>query len=114
MMNKVAKMLIGTMIIINLFGSNRESSDIGNNVLKSGKIIDIEYSQNPESTNYKESLDKMYFEIEGHIYLHYDLADDMFIGDDVLVCIDTKGTKSQKDDVIMMWRYWCPDFAERY
>lgn len=112
MMNKVAKMLVGTMMVAGLFVSNveaKEVSETGNNVLKAGKIVGIEYSENPESTDWREYLDKMYFEVDGHVYLYYDFAEDMFVGDDVLVTMNTKGTKSLKDDVIRDYMYWRPD-----
>ena len=51
MMNRVAKMIMGTMMIASLFttsvhGEERaaEQSYIGNNILKSGVVVDIEYS----------------------------------------------------------------------
>lgn len=112
MMNKVVKMLMGTMMVIGLFTSNVETKDVsdtGNNVLKAGKIVDIEYSENPESSDWKEALDKMYFEVDGQVYLYYDFVEDMLIGDDVLVTVNTRGTENLKDDVIRDYRYWRPD-----
>lgn len=111
-MKKVVKMLVGTMMVTSLFMCNVEAKEVnetGNNVLKAGKIIGIEYSKNPKSTDWRKYLDKMYFEIDGHVYLYYDYAEDMFVGDDVLVIVNTKGTKSLKDDVIRDCMYWRPD-----
>ena len=33
----------------------------------------------------------------------------MFVGDDVLVIMNTQGTENLKDDVIRDWMYWRPD-----
>lgn len=112
MMNRVLKVVAGTMMVAGLFVSNvqaKEVSETGNNVLKAGRIVGIEYSENPESTDWRESLDKMYFEVDGEVYLYYDFAEDMFVGDDVLVTMNTRGTASLKDDVIRDYRYWRPD-----
>lgn len=112
MMNKMLKVLAGTMMVAGLFVSNVEAKEVSetqNNVLKAGKIVGIEYSENPESTDWRESLDKMYFEVDGQVYLYYDFAEDMFVGDDVLVTMNTKGTENLKDDVIRDYRYWRPD-----
>lgn len=111
-MNKVAKVVASVVMVAGLFVSNveaKEISETGNNVLKAGKIVGIEYSENPESTDWKESLDKMYFEVDGQVYLYYDFAEDMFVGDDVLVTMNTQGTENLKDDVIRDYRYWRPD-----
>ena len=43
----------------------------------------------------------------------YDYAEDMFIDDDVLVIMNTKGTKSLKDDVIRDYMYWRPDLESK-
>lgn len=110
MMKKVAMMFVGAMA--GLFMNNTEVnaiSDTHNNVLKAGKIVGIEYSENPESNDWLESLDKMYFEIDGQVYLHRDFAEDMFVGDDVLVIMNTRNTRSLKDDVIIDWMYYNPD-----
>ena len=119
MMNRVAKMIMGTMMIASLLttsvhGEERatEQSYIGNNILKSGVVVDIEYSKNPDSMYWEEATDLMYFEVEGHIYEVRDFAEDMFVDDDVLVCFDTKGTESVEDDVVMMLRYWRPDLPK--
>lgn len=109
MKRKMLKVILGVMVIVSIFGNKtevKEVSDTGNNVLKSGKVVEIEYAES-------DLEDKLYFEIEGYTYEVIDFAEDMFVGDDVLVCINTKGTENQKDDVIMMWRYWNPDVVER-
>ena len=84
MMNRVAKMIMGTMMIASLFttsvhGEERatEQSYIGNNILKSGVVVDIEYSKNPDSMYWEEATDLMYFEVEGHIYEVRDFAEDI-------------------------------------
>ena len=115
MMNKVAKVFIGVTMMAGLFAGNVEAKDVsetGNNVLKAGKIVAIEYSENTESADWKESLDKMYFEVDGNVYLYYDFAEDMFVGDDVLVIVNTRGTENLKDDVIRDYRYWRPDLED--
>lgn len=111
-MNKVAKMVMGVMMVAGLFVSNVEAKEVSetqNNVIKAGKVVGIEYSENTESADWREALDKMYFEVEGQVYLYYDFAEDMFVGDDVLVTINTRGTENLKDDVIRDYRYWRPD-----
>lgn len=115
--NKVSKVLLGTMMFAGLFMNKAEAKDIEdvqNNVLKAGKVVSIEYSENPESIDYKESMDKMYFKIENNIYIYYDFAEDMFAGDDVLLIVNTKGTENLKDDVIRDWVYWRPDCEVEY
>lgn len=115
-MKKVVKMMLGTMVVAGIFVSNveaKENEDIGNNILKVGKIVAIEYSDNQESLDWKEYLDKMYFEIDGQIYLYYDFAEDMFAGDDVLVMMNTKGTEDMKDDIILDYRYYRPDLESQ-
>lgn len=112
MMKKVAKMLVGVVMMTSLFVGNAEAKEVNetqNNILKAGKIVGIEYSENSESDDWREYLDKMYFEVEGQVYLYYDFAEDMFVGDDVLVTMNTIGTESLKDDVIRDYRYWRPD-----
>lgn len=111
-MNKVAKVLVGVTMMAGLFVTNVEAkgmSETGNNVLKTGKVVAIEYSENPDSEDWLECFDKMYFEVDGHVYLKYDFAEDMFVGDDVLVIMNTQGTENLKDDVIRDWMYWRPD-----
>ena len=116
MMKKVISVLLGAMLTIGLCTGNVEAKEVNktqNNVLKAGKIVDIEYSKNPKSKNWKKSLDKLYFEVDGQIYLYYDYAEDMFVDDDVLVIMNTKGTKSLKDDVIRDYMYWRPDLESK-
>ena len=111
-MNKVAKVLVGVTMVAGLFVTNVEAkgmSETGNNVLKTGKVVAIEYSENPGSEDWLECFDKMYFEVDGHAYMKYDFAEDMFVGDDVLVIMNTQGTENLKDDVIRDWMYWRPD-----
>lgn len=115
-MKKVVSVLLGAMLTVGLCAGNVEAKEVNktqNNVLKAGKIVDIEYSKNPKSKNWKKSLDKLYFEVDGQIYLYYDYAEDMFIDDDVLVIMNTKGTKSLKDDVIRDYMYWRPDLESK-
>ena len=115
-MKKVISVLLGAMLTIGLCTGNVEAKEVNktqNNVLKAGKIVDIEYSKNPKSKNWKKSLDKLYFEVNGQIYLYYDYAEDMFVDDDVLVIMNTKGTKSLKDDVIRDYMYWRPDLESK-
>ena len=110
--NKVAKVLVGVTMMAGLFVTNVEAkgmNETGNNVLKTGKVIAIEYSENADSENWLECFDKMYFEVDGYVYLNYDFAEDMFVGDDVLVIMNTQGTENLKDDVIRDWMYWRPD-----
>ena len=116
MMKKVVSVLLGAMLTIGLCTGNAEAKEVNktqNNVLKAGKIVAIEYSKNPKSKNWKKSLDKLYFEVDGQIYLYYDYAEDMFVDDDVLVIMNTKGTKSLKDDVIRDYMYWRPDLESK-
>lgn len=113
-MNRVVKAIVGTAMVAGLLVSNVEAKEVSvsetqNNVLKAGKIVGIDYAEDTESNDWKEYLDKMYFEIDGHMYLYYDFAEDTFVGDDVLVIMNTRGTKSLKDDVIREYRYWRPD-----
>lgn len=82
-------------------------SNIGNNELRVGYITDIQYSQNPESNKFDECTDLMTFNIDGQEYQTRDWAEDMFVGDCCLIILNTKGTESQEDDVILDWRcYW--------
>lgn len=111
-MKKVSKMVtvtMTTMMFVTGIMTKVEASEIGNNTLKAGKIINIEYSENLESDNWKEFLDKIYFEIDGHTYLYYDIAEDMFIDDDVLVIMNDRGTENPEDDIIRSYRFWRPD-----
>ena len=82
-------------------------SNIGNNELRVGYITDIQYSQNPESNKFDECTDLMTFNIDGQEYQTRDWAEDMFVGDCCLIILNTKGTESPEDDVILDWRcYW--------
>lgn len=83
------------------------ASNIGNNELRVGYITDIQYSQNPESNKFDECTDLMTFNIDGQEYQIRDWAEDMFVGDCCLIILNTKGTESPEDDVILDWRaYW--------
>ena len=51
-MNKVVKVLVGVTMMTGLFVTNVEAkgmSETGNNVLKTGKVVAIEYSENPQT-----------------------------------------------------------------
>jgi hypothetical protein len=109
------KMILGVTMITGLLMNNiqaKEVSNTGDNVLKAGKIVAIEYSENPNSMHWKESLDKMYIEVDGYTYLYYDFAEDMFVDDDVLVIMNTHGTETPKDDFIRSYRYWVPEYED--
>ena len=85
----------------------KSNSNIGNNELRVGYITDIQYSQNPESNKFDECTDLMTFNIDGQEYQTRDWAEDMFVGDCCLIILNTKGTESPEDDVILDWRcYW--------
>lgn len=105
MKKNLVKVLTG-MAMATLFAGNVEAKEIetGNNVLMAAKIIDIEYSKN------ENEFDEMYFRIDGNVYVHYDYAEDMLVGDDVLMIVDTKGTEDYNDDVIIDWICWNPEF----
>lgn len=82
-------------------------SNIGNNELKVGYISDIQYSENPESMYFDECTDIITFNIDGQLYTTRDWAEDMFVDDCCLIILNTKGTESPEDDVILDWRaYW--------
>ena len=54
-MNKVAKVLVGVTMVAGLFVTNVEAkgmNETGNNVLKTGKVVAIEYSENPDSEDW--------------------------------------------------------------
>ena len=54
-MNKVVKVLVGVTMMAGLFVTNVEAkgmSETGNNVLKTGKVVAIEYSENPPDNEY--------------------------------------------------------------
>lgn len=86
---------------------SKSNSNIGNNELRVGYITDIQYSQNPESNKFDECTDLMTFNIDGQEYQTRDWAEDMFVGDCCLIILNTKGTESPEDDVILDWRaYW--------
>lgn len=85
----------------------KSNNNIGNNELRVGYITDIQYSQNPESNKFDECTDLMTFNIDGQEYQTRDWAEDMFAGDCCLIILNTKGTESPEDDVILDWRaYW--------
>ena len=81
-----------------------KSENIGNNTLQVGYISNIEYSDNPESEWFEEATDIITFDINGELYEYRDFAEDMEVGDYVLLMVNTKGTKSVKDDIILDWR----------
>lgn len=81
--------------------------DVGNNELRVGYISDIEYSKNPDSIMFEEATDLITFNIDGELYQTRDFAEDMFVDDWCLIIVNTKGTESIKDDVILDFRcYW--------
>ena len=83
------------------------SNNLGNNELKVGYISDIQYSENPDSNIFDECTDIITFNIDGQEYVTRDWAEDMFVYDWCLIIVNTKGTESPEDDVILDWRaYW--------
>lgn len=95
--------LVATLFIA--FGFSYEAqAKVGNNELKAGRIINIQYSKNPESTVLEESADLITFNIDGNKYVVRDYAEDMEVNDWCLIMINTKGTKSVKDDIVLDWR----------
>ena len=91
-------------IIVNIVLITSKSENIGNNTLQVGYISNIEYSDNPESEYFEEATDIITFDINGELYECRDFAEDMEVGDYVLLMVNTKGTKSVKDDIILDWR----------
>lgn len=90
-------------------------SNIGNNELKVGYISDIQYSENQESVYFDECTDIITFNIDGQLYTTRDWAEDMFVDDCCLIILNTKGTESPEDDVILDWRaYWDCDGENYY
>lgn len=91
-------------IIVNIVLITSKSENIGNNTLQVGHISNIEYSDNPESEWFEEATDIITFDIKGELYECRDFAEDMEVGDYVLLMVNTRGTKSVKDDIILDWR----------
>ena len=103
----IASLLISGVTVVAQELPKSVSNEVGNNELKVGYITDIQYSQNPESNKFDECTDLMTFNIDGQEYQTRDWAEDMFVGDCCLIILNTKGTESPEDDMILDWRaYW--------
>lgn len=64
---------------------------------------------------FDECTDIITFNIDGQLYTTRDWAEDMFVDDCCLIIINTKGTESPEDDVILDWRaYWDCDGENYY
>lgn len=87
-----------TTLVIGSFESKAE-----NNILKSGKVIEIEYSENYESEKLFESLDKIFIEINNNVYIYYDIREDLEINDNILAIIDSDR------NLILDFIYYDPD-----
>lgn len=102
------KMMLVMGIMTSGFSIESKADNIGNNILKSGIISDIEYSDKIDS-HYEKDLDKIYFEIDGHIYLYYDWVEDLSLNDNVLIIMNDMGTENPEDDVIRGYKAWNPN-----
>lgn len=101
------KMMLVMGIMTSGFSIESKADNIGNNILKSGIISDIEYSD--IDSYYEKDLDKIYFKIDGHIYLYYDFVEDLSIGDNVLIIMNDMGTENLEDDIIRGYKAWNPE-----
>lgn len=106
MKNTIKTLATIILMAITVFGSTVSAKEVslGNNELKAGYIKYIKYSKNPESKFFEESADIIIFNIDDNDYVVKDYAEDMEVNDWCLIMINTKGTKSTKDDIVLDWR----------
>lgn len=73
-------------------------NNVGNNELKSGYVEDVILV---------DGVELLIFNIDGEEYMYVDSETDMYKDDYCLFIINTKGTKSIEDDIILDYRsYW--------